>query len=64
MRMAFRFIHLHKENKIFQIKNFRTMKKIYFEPEVMVYDVAAERGYENSTSFGLPDYGTDTDDWA
>ncbi len=40
------------------------MKKIYIVPEIMLYDVVAERGYENSTSFGLPDYGTDTDDWA
>jgi len=41
------------------------MKKLFYTaPEVMAYEVAAERGYENSTSFGLPDYGTDTDDWA
>ena len=30
----------------------------------MSYKVAAERGYENSTSFGLPEFGTEGDDWA
>ncbi len=40
------------------------MTKTYITPEVLVYDVAAERGYENSTSFGLPEFGSDTDDWA
>ena len=41
------------------------MKKIYFAPEVMAYEVVAERGYENSTSFGLPGFGTeDPDTWA
>ena len=65
MQMAFRFINLHKETKNFRIKNFRTMKKIYFAPEVMAYEVVAERGYENSASFGLPGFGTeDPDTWA
>ena len=40
------------------------MKKNYMTPEVSVFEVVAERGYENSTSFGIPDLGTDTDDWA
>ena len=41
------------------------MKKIFYTaPEVLVFEVVAERGYENSTSFGIPDLGTDTDDWA
>ena len=41
------------------------MKKIFYSaPEVSVFEVVAERGYENSTSFGIPDLGTDTDDWA
>ena len=41
------------------------MRKTYIVPEVMAYEVAAERGYENSTSFGLPGFGTeDPDDWA
>ena len=29
-----------------------------------MFEVVAERGYENSISFGIPDLGTDTDDWA
>ena len=38
------------------------MKKIlYTAPEVSVFEVVAERGYENSTSFGIPDLGTDED---
>ena len=40
------------------------MKKNYITPEVSMFEVVAERGYENSTSFGAPDFGTDTDDWA
>ena len=40
------------------------MKKNYITPEVSIFEVVAERGYENSTSFGIPDLGTDTDDWA
>ena len=39
-------------------------KTIYITPEIMAYEVVAERGYENSTSFGLPEFGSDTDDWA
>ena len=38
------------------------MKKIFYQtPEVSVFEVVAERGYENSTSFGIPDLGTDED---
>ena len=38
------------------------MKKIFYQtPEVLVFEVVAERGYENSTSFGIPDLGTDED---
>ena len=37
------------------------MKKNYITPEVLVFEVVAERGYENSTSFGIPDLGTDED---
>ena len=37
------------------------MKKNYITPEVSVFEVVAERGYENSTSFGIPDLGTDED---
>ena len=39
-------------------------KTLYTTPEVLVFEVVAERGYENSTSFSIPDLGTDTDDWA
>ena len=39
-------------------------KTLYITPEVLVYDVVAERGYENSTSFGLPEFGAEADDWA
>ena len=39
------------------------MKKNYITPEVSVFEVVAERGYENSTSFGIPDLGTDPDNW-
>ena len=37
------------------------MKKNYITPEVSIFEVVAERGYENSTSFGIPDLGTDED---
>ena len=37
-------------------------KTIYTAPEVMAYEIAAERGYENSTSFGLPEFGVETDE--
>ena len=38
----------------------------YSAPEVEVFDVVAERGYEVSTtypSFELPGLGTESDDW-
>ena len=38
----------------------------YSAPEVVVFDVVAERGYEVSTTepdFGLPGFGTESDDW-
>ena len=38
----------------------------YSAPEVVVFDVVAERGYQNSVeypSFELPGFGTETDDW-
>ena len=38
----------------------------YSAPEVEIFDVVAERGYEVSTSypsFGLPGFGTESDDW-
>ena len=54
--------------------NFLTIKKMFgimkknilnhATPEVSVLEVVAERGYENSTSFDIPDLRTDTDDWA
>ena len=37
----------------------------YSAPEFMVYEVAAERGYQASVEgpgFGLPSFGTDTDE--
>ena len=38
------------------------MKKIiYTAPEVMAYEVVAERGYQASASFGLDGFGTETD---
>ena len=37
------------------------MKKSYITPEVSVFEVVAERGYENSTSFNIPGMGTDED---
>ena len=39
------------------------MKKNYITPEVSIFEVVAERGYENSTSFTIPGMGTDDDDW-
>ena len=39
-------------------------KTLYTTPEVSVFEVVAERGYENSTSFNIPGMGTDDDDWA
>ena len=36
-------------------------KKNYITPEVSVFEVVAERGYENSTSFNIPGMGTDED---
>ena len=41
------------------------MKKIYFAPEIMTYEVVAERGYQASVEgpgFGIPGYGTETDE--
>ena len=38
----------------------------YSAPEVEVFDVVAERGYQNSVEypgFGIPGFGTETDDW-
>ena len=37
------------------------MRKTYIVPEVMAYEVAAERGYQSSASFGLDGFGTETD---
>ncbi len=53
------------KEKLLTKKFQKIMKKLFYTaPEVMAYEVVAERGYENSTSFGLPEFGTDTDDWA
>ena len=41
------------------------MKQTYITPEVSLYKVVAERGYQASVEgpgFGLPGYGTDTDE--
>ena len=41
------------------------MKCRYIAPEVSLYEVAAERGYQASVEgpgFGLPGYGTDSDE--
>ena len=41
------------------------MKKRYFAPEVMIFEVVAERGYQASVEgpgFGIPGYGTETDE--
>ena len=38
----------------------------YSAPEVVVFDVVAERGYQNSVEypgFGIPGFGTETDEW-
>ncbi len=41
------------------------MKKIFYTaPEVMAYEVAAERGYQASTGFSLGDFGSEKDDTA
>ena len=37
-------------------------KTIYAAPEVMAYEIAAERGYQSSASFGLDGFGTETDE--
>ena len=42
------------------------MKQTYITPEVSLYKVVAERGYQASVEgpgFGLPGYGTDTDEF-
>ena len=42
-----------------------TMTKRYFAPEIMTYEVVAERGYQASIEgpgFGLPGYGTESDE--
>ena len=41
------------------------MKKLYFTPEIVTYEVVAERGYQASTEgpgFGLPGYGSEPDE--
>ncbi len=54
------FGSIHVETKIF-----KTMRKIYIVPEMTAYDVVAERGYEVSTSFGLPGFeAEEPDTWA
>ena len=38
----------------------------YSAPEGEVFDVVAERGYQNSVEypgFGIPGFGTETDEW-
>ena len=38
----------------------------YSAPKVEVFDVVAERGYQNSVEypgFGIPGFGTETDEW-
>ena len=37
-------------------------KTFYTAPEVMAYEVVAERGYQASASFGLDGFGTVTDE--
>ena len=41
----------------------KKMAKIYDTPEVSIFEVVAERGYENSTLFTIPGMGTDEDTW-
>ena len=44
----------------------KTMKKRYFAPEIMAYEVVAERGYQASAEgpgFGIPGYGTESDEF-
>ena len=41
------------------------MKSRYITPEVSLYEVVAERGYQASVEgpgFGIPGYGTETDE--
>ena len=41
------------------------MTKRYFAPEVMIFEVVAERGYQASAEgpgFGIPGYGSETDE--
>ena len=41
------------------------MKRTYLSPEVSLYEVVAERGYQASIEgpgFGIPGYGTETDE--
>ena len=41
------------------------MKSRYITPEVSLYEVVAERGYQASTEgpgFNVPGFGTDTDE--
>ena len=38
------------------------MKKNYITPEILAYNVAAERGYQASASFGLDGFGTEKDE--
>ena len=41
------------------------MKKAYFTPEISLYEVVAERGYQASAEgpgFNLPGYGTESDE--
>ena len=41
------------------------MKKAYFTPEISLYEVVAERGYQASVAgpgFNIPGYGTETDE--
>ena len=47
------------------IKKRRVMNKRYFAPEVTIFEVGAERGYQASVEgpgISLPNYGTDTDE--
>ena len=40
--------------------------KAYITPEVSLYEVVAERGYQASVEgpgFGIPGYGTETDEF-
>jgi len=35
---------------------------MYIVPEIILYEVAAERGYQASASFGLDGFGTEKDE--